>query len=104
MVPHPDDCIHLLEDNHNNYTKNNIDYRLLKNALGEGLLTSEGPYWMHQRRLIQPIFHRDRIAAFAPLMLEAANRVVEHWRPRAERGEPFDVAAEMTMVTLAIVA
>jgi cytochrome P450 len=104
MVTHPDDLRHILQDNHDNYTKNNLDYRLLKSGLGEGLLTSEGPYWMRQRRLIQPIFHRDRIAAFAPLMLEAANRVVEHWRPRAERGEPFDVAPEMTMVTLAIVA
>ena len=36
-----------------------------KRLLGEGLLTSEGAIHLRQRRLMQPAFHRDRIAAYA---------------------------------------
>ncbi len=104
LVAHPDDIKHVVQDNHDNYTKNNIDYRLLKGGLGEGLLTSDGPYWLSQRRLIQPMFHRERIAQFGALMAEAARRMADGWETRARTGEPFDVAAEMTGVTLAIVA
>lgn len=104
LAAHPDDIKHVVQDNHDNYTKNNIDYRLLKGALGDGLLTSDGPYWLSQRRLIQPVFRRERVAEFGALMAQAAVRVAEDWEPRARSGEPFDVAAEMTRVTLAIVS
>ena len=104
LAAHPDDIKHVLQDNHDNYTKKNIDYHLLKGGLGEGLLTSDGPYWLRQRRLIQPMFHRDRIANFAALMVREAERLADDWAGRARAGEPFDAAAEMTRVTLAIVA
>jgi cytochrome P450 len=104
MAAHPEDIKHVLQVNRDNYTKNNIDYRLLKGGLGEGLLTSEGPHWRNQRRLIQPIFLRERIAAFVPLMQQAAHHLADQWKSRAERGAPFDVATEMTAVTLAIVS
>jgi cytochrome P450 len=104
LAAHPDDIRHILQDNHDNYTKNNIDYRLLKGGLGDGLLTSDGPYWLRQRRLIQPMFRRERIAQFGVLMAQAARHLADDWEGHARRGEPFDVAAEMTRVTLAIVA
>jgi cytochrome P450 len=104
LVAHPDDIKHVVQDNHDNYTKKNIDYRLLKGGLGEGLLTSDGPYWVNQRRLIQPMFHRERIAGYAAMMAQAAADLADDWQPRAQSGEPFDVAAEMTRVALAIVA
>jgi len=104
LVAHPDDIKHVVQDNHDNYTKKNIDYRLLKGGLGEGLLTSDGPYWVSQRRLLQPMFHRERIAAYGAMIAQMTAGLAEDWMPRAQCGEPFDVAAEMTRVTLAIVA
>ena len=50
------------------YSKDNVDYRMLKPVLGEGLVTSDGAFWRRQRRLIQPAFHRERIAALGELM------------------------------------
>jgi len=41
----------------------------LQGALGEGLLYSEGELWKRQRRLAQPAFHKQRIAALAPAMI-----------------------------------
>ncbi len=104
LAAHPDDIKHVVQDNHDNYTKNNVNYRLLKGGLGEGLLTSDGPYWLSQRRLIQPMFHRDRIAQFGALMVQETGALADAWASRAHSAEPFDVAAEMTRVTLAIVS
>ncbi len=63
---------------------------------GQGLLTSEGDFWRKQRRLIQPAFHRDRIAAFAATMIEAGQRHLGAWRT----GEPFDVHADLMRLTM----
>ncbi len=51
--------------------------RALKRLLGEGLLTSEGEFWKRQRRLIQPAFHRDKIASYADIMTHHTTRVVD---------------------------
>lgn len=66
--------------------------------LGEGLLTSEQPLHLRQRRLAQPAFHRERIAAYAADMVAYAARMAEEWRD----GETLDVAREMNRLTLAI--
>src|SRR5688500_5090717 len=43
-----------------------------KRTLGEGLLTSEGAFHLRQRRLMQPAFHRARIAAYTEAMARTA--------------------------------
>jgi cytochrome P450 len=63
LVIHPDGVKHVLQENHRNYVKS-PDYNILKRVLGEGLLTSEAPLWLRQRRLMAPLFHRQRIAEF----------------------------------------
>jgi cytochrome P450 len=70
-----------------------------KRLLGNGLLTSEGAVHLRQRRLIQPAFHRDRIASYAAVMTDYANRVRTSWTDGAD----IDVAQEMMRLTLAIV-
>ena len=59
LVVHPDGVKHVLQENHRNYVKS-PDYNILKRVLGEGLLTSEAPLWLRQRRLMAPLFHRER--------------------------------------------
>jgi cytochrome P450 len=70
-----------------------------KRVLGEGLLTSEGLVHVRQRRLMQPAFHRDRIASYASTMTEYAGRVWNLWAD----GVTIDAAQEMTRLTLAVV-
>lgn len=67
--------------------------------LGDGLLTSEGEAHLRQRRLIQPAFHKERIAAYAAAMTDAASRTSSRWQD----GTTLDVDAEMMRLTLAIV-
>jgi len=71
-----------------------------KLLLGEGLLTSEGDFHLRQRRLMQPAFHRDRLARYGEVMVANAERTASAWRD----GETIDVAQEMMRLTLAIVA
>ncbi|HEX2187894.1 MAG TPA: cytochrome P450 [Longimicrobiaceae bacterium] len=66
--------------------------------LGEGLLTSEEPLHLRQRRLSQPAFHRERIAGYAADMVAYAARMAGEWRDGAE----VDAAREMNRLTLAI--
>ncbi len=70
-----------------------------KGVFGEGLLTSEGNFWLRQRRLAQPAFHRARIAAYAETMVGYTERLLETWRD----GEERDIHEEMMRVTLQIV-
>lgn len=72
--------------------------RRAKFLMGEGLLTSEGDQHLRQRRLVQPAFHRQRIAAYADVMAAYAARVGDRWQD----GETFDLAHEMMHLTLAI--
>jgi cytochrome P450 len=100
LVVHPDYIQYILQLNHQNYSKENYDYEMLKPVLGEGLLTSNGDLWLRQRRLIQPAFHQQRIAELGPMLTRAAGELLERWDAPAERGEAIDVAADMQRLTL----
>lgn len=67
---------------------------------GDGLLTSEEPLHMKQRRLIQPAFHRDRIRSYGSTMAGCALRATQRWRD----GETLDFATEMNHLALDIVS
>ncbi|MCZ8205819.1 cytochrome P450 [Gemmatimonas sp.] len=69
-------------------------------VVGTGLLTSEGEFHLRQRRLAQPAFHRDRIAAYAEQMVVLATRTAHGWRD----GATVDMHEEMMHLTLAVVS
>jgi len=101
VVNDADGVRRLLVDNHRNYTKSR-NYEALKLVLGEGLLTSEGDFWMRQRRLAQPAFHKERLASFVRMMISDTRGMLGRWRD-ADDGRPFDVHHEMMRLTLRIV-
>jgi len=72
--------------------------RVLRLLLGEGLLTSEEPLHRQMRRLVQPAFHRERIAEYLRIMRRDADEFAASVRP----GLPFDAHAAMTELTLRI--
>jgi cytochrome P450 len=99
LVNHPDYVREILVANQGNFIKSR-GLRRAKLLLGEGLLTSEGQHHLRQRRLVQPAFHRERLAGYASAMSECAVR----WRDRWQAGSTLDVATEMPHLTLSIVA
>src|SRR5436309_10964825 len=71
LVSDPDLIKHVLADNAANYTKDTGINRVFKNAVADGLLTSEGTLWRRQRRLMQPAFRRERLAVLGTRVTEA---------------------------------
>jgi cytochrome P450 len=104
LVTHPYDVEHVLQTNQRNYRKPDVFNNPVGLLAGRGLLTSEGDFWRHQRRLVQPAFHRERLAALATLMTNAAESTAERWSRYAESGVSVDVAVEMMRLTLKIVS
>jgi cytochrome P450 len=102
LITNPDDVRHVLQDNARNYHKSPL-YGKLRLFLGNGLLTSEDEFWLRQRRIAQPAFHRQRMAALASVMAEAARDAAATWQPLASAGRPVDIGEEMMRLTRTVV-
>jgi cytochrome P450 len=102
LLFHPEYVRHVLQDAHHKYVKGALVARS-RPLIGNGLFSSEGDFWRRQRRLAQPAFHRQRIEAFAGTMAEATSAMLERWESHAAGGVAFDVAEEMSALTLGIV-
>ena len=98
FINHPDHIRDLLVVNADKFVKGRALQRS-KTLLGEGLLTSEGAYHLKQRRMIQPAFHRTRIAEYARSMVEYADKMADDWQD----GDVRDIDKEMMHLTLQIV-
>lgn len=72
----------------------------LRRLLGDGLLSSEDPLHLHQRRMMQPAFHRERIAKYGAAMVRATQDQSSAWHA----GEAFEMDAAMVRLTLGIAA
>ena len=99
FLNHPDFIEYVLASHHRYFHKGRA---LLANRriFGNGLLTSEGDFWLRQRRLIQPSFNRERIASYAGAMVATAERTIATWQD----GEVRDIHRDMMRLTLEIVA
>jgi cytochrome P450 len=72
----------------------------LKILLGEGLITSDDPIHMRQRRIAAPAFHRQRIAGYASEIVSSAAATRDSW----EAGQTIDIADAMMKLSLRIIA
>jgi len=100
FLSHPEHVEQVLTTGNRNFVKTVVQKSpLFLRLVGNGLVTSEGEFWLRQRRLSQPAFHRERTAAYGARMVEEAERLLAGWRD----GEALDAHAEMTRLTQAIV-
>ena len=97
VVSNPHWIKDILVTHNRNFTKSRGLERT-KKLLGNGLLTSEGAFHLRQRRLMQPAFHRERIAAYGRTMVEYADAMRRAWTA----GRTLDVSQEMMRLTLSI--
>jgi cytochrome P450 len=97
LLTHPDLVRDVLVTQHRNFIKS-LALQRARVLLGNGLLTSEGEFHLRQRRLAQPAFHKDKIAAMAAAMVRHAERTAQSWRP----GMELDMGREMTRMALDI--
>ena len=77
----------------------NLVMQRSRDVLGNGLLTSEEPLHMRQRRLAQPAFLRSRIAGYADVIAHRTEIIIERW----QSGSTLDLHREMLELALRIV-
>jgi cytochrome P450 len=99
LLNHPDHVTHVLQTNQTNYRKGFI-YDRMRVLMGDGLVTSDGELWRRQRRLIQPTFHKQRIAELSKVIVDHGQRMRARWQAS---GGSIDVHAEMLKVSFAII-
>jgi cytochrome P450 len=98
LLSRPDHVKQVLVDNAANYPRNEGPGALL----GNGLFGSEGDFWKRQRGMVQPAFHRERLAGMVGTVVERTQRLLDAWEPRAASGEVFEVASEMSELALSL--
>jgi cytochrome P450 len=97
LAAHPDLIERVLVTDARHYIKH-FGARMYKPVLGNGLVTSEGDFWLRQRRLAQPAFLRPRLIAYAPVMVRLTERMLDDWY----EGQHIDVHGELNRLTSAI--
>ncbi|PZD96995.1 cytochrome P450 [Paenibacillus sambharensis] len=100
ILSRPEDIRYVLVNTQKQFKKGYQRDPILKLVLGNGLITSEGEFWLRQRRLTQPAFHQHRINSYAEAMTHSASRMLEGWRD----GEIRDIHQDMMQCTMEIVA
>jgi cytochrome P450 len=101
VIWHPTDIKQVLLDNAKAYGKSE-GYKAVQRMLGNGLLNSEGDFWLRQRKLIQPAFHLSKIAGMTNLMADTCGNILKQWEQKPQ-GAVIDLSAELMRITLEIV-
>jgi cytochrome P450 len=98
-VQHPEDLRRVLLET-DLFIRSTPSYDVLRELLGDTIVTMEGARWRRQKRTLQPLFTRHRVAQYAGLLEAEATRVVEGWRQLDD--QVVDVAQAMEQYALRV--
>lgn len=99
----PEHIRHIMVTNAGNYPKG-ASHDKLRLALGNGLFTSDGPFWQRQRRLMQPTYTPRGITRFAEIMIESGQEMLQRWHKPAQSGQMVAINQEMLRLTMSIIS
>ena len=102
LINHPEFIGHVLASHWTNYSKDTYSNRMFKNAVGDGILTSEGEKWKQARRTMQPYFSRRRVAQLDGMIHSHCQAMLDRWEAEAAAGRPINISREMGLLTLSI--
>ena len=102
IVNHPEYIRPVLSQGYDRFSKRTIDYRVLAQVMGKGLVTSDGPHWVKQRKLMQPVFSGRNIDGFDKTINALTSSLMSEWDARP-RDEIVWFDREMTRLTFGIV-
>lgn len=94
----PEGAHEVLAANRDHYVKDAPAYREFAHLFGRGIAVADGERWTSRRRLLQPMFTPQRVAAAVPQVTDAASGLVE--RLRAGATGPGDSGPGTGMVDL----
>jgi len=91
---------YILVKNQKNYHKSKFQSVYLSKYLGMGLLTSDGDFWLKQRRLIQPAFHKQKMNQ----LVDNMNAVIALELESLVEEKPVDLFPVMSNLAFNVVA
>ena len=105
LTDRPELIRHIFQKNHRNYIKTKIVRNDLRQAMGNGLLTSNGEYWLKQRRVIQKGFHRKRLEGISKIMITEIKGYIDTVMDElAESEAEIDLTKEMAHLAFRVVS
>src|SRR5208283_4062528 len=102
VISAPEYVEHVLLKNWQNYPKGQAIKRIAL-LLGNGLMVSEGDFWMHQRRMIQPAFTRAALGSLAHVITAANADLLDKWTQAAKAKTTVNVTRDISLMILDIV-
>jgi cytochrome P450 len=87
LTQNPGFINYILKENHRNYNKSALTTERAVEFFGKGLLFSNGDYWLRQRRIIQPAFHREKLQGLYGIVI----RAIDEFLLKFPGGECVDI-------------
>ena len=102
LVNHPDFLRQVLSRSYEHFSKHTFDYLVLAQVMGNGLVSNDGPHWVKQRRLMQPMFASRSVNRFDETINSLTSSLLDRW-DALPAGEAIRMDREMARLTFRIV-
>jgi cytochrome P450 len=102
LVTNPDYVRYILQDNYKNYIRGR-SVETGRVLLGNGLPLIDGDFWLRERRLLQPAFHRERLGTLASTVRDVIDAFLHAWEQKARDKQAIDLDDEMMGLTLTVI-
>ena len=93
---------HILVREPENFTKG-VGFQRGRIILGNGILTSEGPFHHSQRKMINPAFHRSRWELYFSIVRKSVHNLIADWKERIKKENVLEMHEEMLNLFVEII-
>lgn len=100
VVSNPEYCERILRLNWRNYARKGQIVKRIALLLGNGLIASNGEFWIKQRRMIQPAFSAQSISGLIGVITRINAELLESWNRAAERHETINVTHDLSAMVM----
>jgi cytochrome P450 len=102
LLTNPDYVKYILQDNHKNYIRGR-SVETGRVLLGNGLPLIDGDFWLRERRILQPTFHRERLGKLTNVITSVIDGFLQDWEAKARNHQTLDMDDEMMRLTLTVI-
>ncbi|WP_338264173.1 cytochrome P450 [Corallococcus caeni] len=102
LLSHPEYAQRVMVDNARNYRHPGPEQGFNGPLMGRGLFASRGDFWMRQRRMVQPAFHRPRLPPMVDGLVAGTEAMARRWEPHVASGQPLELLDEMRRLSISL--
>jgi len=100
VISAPEYAEYVLLRNWENFPRAGPVIKRIALSLGNGLMSSNGPLWVRQRRMIQPAFTREAVGELCGTFVKVNVALLEKWKQAARCGASVDVTQDVSTTVL----